>query len=718
MVDVGAGAATFSNWLLGIFGRGHEGEMEEVVVIKVNVNGDLFEQEGRFGMGCVARNRHGAIVEAFKKGKIGCVQLEIAEIIGIKEALSWIATHSWNRVIMETDSLVCVQAIHSGIFMPSQFGLIIQDVRNLLMALSFVDLCFVKRSANKLAHCLTRDSYFSTGRILQLEDCSSEVTRRVGNEERIDIQRIRELLGLSSPEGNINYLGLPLFRAKHKDADFNFILDNLTTKLHGWKAKTLSKAGRATLIKSVGLALPLYDMQTTKLSNRLARKIDGMVRDFWWGSEKGNRGIHLKAWDKLCLPKSLGGLGFRKSKEMNQAFLAKWGWNLLTGNQSLCCRILEAKYLKGKSFLDCVPKASDSWFWKNVTKSRDVIRKGACKRVVDGQDTNIWLDPWIAHLKGFTPQPSGRVVSRETKVAELLLQNGGWNFQKLHQLFNQETISAILSECVPTGRGKDSWVWTLESNGRFTCKSAYLAQTVDSSSPTEALPVRSVLGRRFPIEDESCPLCGAESETMEHLFLSCNVAFHLWRSSPWGIFPICDAGIRMWDWVKFLWDLKNKGINEQKTFLYASLIIDTIWRTRNEKHVLTAGGSEDHVGKVIWVSAKRLDFSSALCGEAAACCLAIEEVKARGIQYLIVESDLRVVINVLNGKESRWGLDNYVSFCKTTSTSFIGCNFHFVRRQCNFMAHNVANWAFSNQRFGSMPISSLPEIIFCNDREV
>ncbi|KAM6562790.1 hypothetical protein CsatB_022788 [Cannabis sativa] len=617
-------------------------------------------------------------------------------------------------------------------------------------------------------------------------------------------QRIREMLGLGSPEGNVNYLGLPLFRSKQKDADFNFILDNLTTKLHGWKAKTLSKAGRATLIKSVGLALPLYAMQTTKLSNRLARKIDGLVRDFWWGSEKGNKGIHLKAWDKLCLPKSLGGLGFRKSKEMNQAFLAKWGWNLLTGNQSLCCRILEAKYLRGKSFLDCVPKASDSWFWKNVTKSRDVIRKGACKRVADGQDTIIWLDPWIAHLKGFTPHSSGRVVSRETKVAELLLQNGGWNIQKLHSLFNQETISAILSEGIPAGRGKDSWFWTLESNGRFSCKSAYLAQTVDSSSPREvapsmwnklwnskiperlkvlwwcilskALPVRSVLGRRFPIEDESCPLCGTESETMEHLFLSCNVAFHLWRSSPWGIFPICDAGIRMWDWVKFLWDLKNKGINEQETFLYASIIIDTIWRTRNEKvhnnspvdifkcidsvrfsfadhhayllpcptrclteswcpppqdwlklncdvrvgmdSMCAAVVARDHVGKVIWVSTKRLDFSNALCGEAAACCLAIEEAKARGIEFLIVESDSWVVINALNGKESCWELDNYVSFCKNTSTSFIGCTFQFVRRQCNFMAHNVANWAFSHQMFGSVPISSMPDIIFCNDREV
>ncbi|XP_060962035.1 uncharacterized protein LOC133032185 [Cannabis sativa] len=100
----------------------------ELNKIKVNVDGALFEQEGRFGIGCVARNHHGAMVEAFKKEKFGCVQPKIAEIIGIKEALSWIVTHSCDRVMLETDSLVCVQAIQSGIFMPSQFGLIVQDV--------------------------------------------------------------------------------------------------------------------------------------------------------------------------------------------------------------------------------------------------------------------------------------------------------------------------------------------------------------------------------------------------------------------------------------------------------------------------------------------------------------------------------------------------------------------------------------------------------------
>lgn len=99
--------------------------------------------------------------------KLGHVQPEIAEIIGIKEALSWIEGHQWQNVIIETDSLACVQAINSEFHIPSRFGLLVHDCRGLLSNMCNVILEFVKRSANRSAHSLARSSCFSSGRVIQ-----------------------------------------------------------------------------------------------------------------------------------------------------------------------------------------------------------------------------------------------------------------------------------------------------------------------------------------------------------------------------------------------------------------------------------------------------------------------------------------------------------------------------------------------------------------------
>ncbi|XP_060959169.1 uncharacterized protein LOC133030444 [Cannabis sativa] len=266
---------------------------------------------------------------------------------------------------------------------------------------------------------------------------------------------IKQALALNCGMGNINYLGLPLFRSRQKDADFNFILNNLVKKLHGWKLKLLSKAGRATLIKYVGLALPVYTMQTTKLSKKLASRIDGMVRDFWWGCEQGNRGICLRAWDHLCLPKSQGGLGFQKSLEMNQALLAKWGWDLLNENQSLCCN-----------------------FWRNVVRTKEILKEGACKLIANGSDTSIWNDPWVIHGKDFYPKPKHNYQGTREFVSDLLLPDGNWDIRKLNDLFHRETVNSILRGGKPSGQGRDRWIWTKNSNGRFSTKSAYLIQAM------------------------------------------------------------------------------------------------------------------------------------------------------------------------------------------------------------------------------------------------
>ncbi|KAM6593434.1 hypothetical protein CsatA_001137 [Cannabis sativa] len=127
---------------------------------KMNVDGAIFEPENRFGFGCILRNGEAKLVEAFSQSKVGRVSPEIAEVVGVKEALSWIKAKNLSDVEIETDSLVVVQAINGSVQMPSQFGLLIQDCQRLLSDLNNVFISFLKRSANRAAHCIARRSCF------------------------------------------------------------------------------------------------------------------------------------------------------------------------------------------------------------------------------------------------------------------------------------------------------------------------------------------------------------------------------------------------------------------------------------------------------------------------------------------------------------------------------------------------------------------------------
>ncbi|KAM6559052.1 uncharacterized protein LOC133033131 [Cannabis sativa] len=263
---------------------------------------------------------------------------------------------------------------------------------------------------------------------------------------------------------------------------------------------------------------------------------------------------------------------------------------------------------------------------------------------------------------------------------------------------------------------------------------------------------------------------------MEQLFLYCYFAYHLWRSSPWGVILIFEFGARVWNLVIFLWNLNLKGVDTDKLFLYASIVLDTIWKTRNEnvhnnslsniKHsidsisfcytdfaacmfapalaavspvwspppedwikincdVKVGSGSmcvaalaSDHTWIVLWVAANILDFADPLIGEAMTCRLALESVLLKKHLFVLIESDLEKVINALKGTYSSWTIDNYIFICNQLSNRFLSCNFSFIFKCCNFAAHNVARWAFAQNILGMVEISSILDYIFRNDREV
>uniref|UniRef100_A0A803NMT1 RNase H type-1 domain-containing protein n=1 Tax=Cannabis sativa TaxID=3483 RepID=A0A803NMT1_CANSA len=125
---------------------------------KVNVDAAMFVENHSFGFGIVARDCCGVLIQGKTVYYQGHVDPPLAEAMGVREVLSWIKTFSWQQVVLETDSLVVVQALRSSMDMISLFGLVIKDCKNLLAIMRNVSVIFVKQSANSVAHAFARAS--------------------------------------------------------------------------------------------------------------------------------------------------------------------------------------------------------------------------------------------------------------------------------------------------------------------------------------------------------------------------------------------------------------------------------------------------------------------------------------------------------------------------------------------------------------------------------
>ncbi|XP_060964627.1 uncharacterized protein LOC133033648 [Cannabis sativa] len=136
--------------------------------VKVNVDGALFNSNGRYGVGMVARCAAGVMLQARTVLKSSVLQPHEVEAIGIKEALSWIKANGWDGVVLESDCLRVISDIKSNKNMVSPYGHIISDCKALCAEVNNLSLSCVKRSANRVAHCLARSSLYEADRIFNI----------------------------------------------------------------------------------------------------------------------------------------------------------------------------------------------------------------------------------------------------------------------------------------------------------------------------------------------------------------------------------------------------------------------------------------------------------------------------------------------------------------------------------------------------------------------
>ncbi|KAJ0462665.1 putative reverse transcriptase zinc-binding domain-containing protein [Helianthus annuus] len=438
-----------------------------------------------------------------------------------------------------------------------------------------------------------------------------------------DIKDMAKVVGCNTDNIPLSYLGIKVGANMNRISNWTSIVEVFDKRLSVWKAKSISMGGRLTLINAVLESLPIYYLSLYKIPVGVIKMLEAKMRKFLWAGSNDVIKMNWVAWDWVTWPKSKGGLGISRIKEVNEALLVKWGWRYRVENQNLWRKVVDACHgnVNQRSFLPCNGKLGGCW--KNIVKSFNFIKikgKGVkhfiMGKVGNGEDIRFWIDTWEGDRPFMERWPHlfGLDLFKSCRVADRLERNMGiggfnWYWSRLPEsdveIKEWQECRETLNKVILTN-SKDRWVWNEDSQDGFSVKrvkTALINERGNSQLPNfewckwvpikcnivawrgnlDRLATRVNLRRRnVDIISVLCPFCNEFEETVEHLFTACSMTTRVW------------AGISVWCKIPpiFIFDFKDildihnySQVGKKAKKIIQGLVIIccwVIWKGRNE----------------------------------------------------------------------------------------------------------------------------------------
>ncbi|KAJ4780789.1 RNA-directed DNA polymerase (reverse transcriptase)-related family protein [Rhynchospora pubera] len=365
----------------------------------------------------------------------------------------------------------------------------------------------------------------------------------------IDVREAcQHILGCIEHFFPITYLGLPLSNKKLHKNDYVALIERFKNTLNTWTSSLLSLAGRLVLINSCLSSLPVYFMSVFQLPRWVIDILNNIRRTYLWQGRNANRKLVTVAWDKVCSPKSIGGLGVSDIYTFNLSLLAKWYWKWHSSDQS-CWRELLIN-LHGNSPTPPI----NSPLSKSFQQLQPIINTITYFTITSGTFIQLWhqnwglgilssnfqvlfsycLNPDITDYNFLQHLAAPLELFRPSLTSSLLAQ------QQLHELVHltQQTLSQPISlthdqiyckiapnqltsaslynflKTFPKIPSDTRLVWKLKVPPRVTTFSWLLLH--------DKLPTIINLQKKGMTIVNRCCLCKSQAETMLHLFRTCH----------------------------------------------------------------------------------------------------------------------------------------------------------------------------------------------------
>ncbi|XP_075095435.1 uncharacterized protein LOC142173708 [Nicotiana tabacum] len=180
----------------------------------------------------------------------------------------------------------------------------------------------------------------------------------------------------------------------------------------------------------------------------------------------------LRAWDKLCLPKSTGGLNLLNIHLWNKAAMCKLLWKLSKKKNILWVKWIHIYYGKEDSMWDKFPKQA-CWMIQKVFKAKQYIEEAGMTK-------------------------------------EDLMNLSSFSIKQMYLKMLGEYIKVSWRRLICNNTGSLKWLFivTMVAHGRLYTKDR--------------------LAHWGMVVDHTCLLCQAALESIEHLFFRCIVSTFIW----------------------------------------------------------------------------------------------------------------------------------------------------------------------------------------------
>ncbi|XP_030478315.1 uncharacterized protein LOC115695389 [Cannabis sativa] len=482
----------------------------------INADVSLIVGQPGCGLGVVIRDHLGAVVVAETIFIPSCLSFNMAESLAIRSGLKLADRWSLSTICISSDCQSVIHALNGDNHSITDWGLVVKDCIKAKENFNFVSFLFSPRQWNKVANCLaTWARLFKTSKVWtsSMPLCAAAVLEAdlpccVGLSKSMhgNIKPTRGLRqgdplspylfilcaeGLSAILSNYHHRGLlhgisisrnapPISHLLFADDSilfcagkisvFHLLKDKISSIIHSWHHKWFSKASKETLIKVVLQAIPSYAMSCFRIPTKICREIESLISKFWWGSSPEVRKVHSKNCRMMCQSKFVRGLGFRSLTHFNQTMLAKQAWRILKCPDSLLSLVLKARYFPHTSILDAGPGHSPSYTWRSILWGRDLMKQGLIWKIGNGTTIRTIEDHWLPNcrIKSYSSPPPS-----DSTLSFFLSPSGAWDPFKLHQFFDDQLIDHILNVPISGHGCSDDLIWSGNTSGLFTVKSAY-----------------------------------------------------------------------------------------------------------------------------------------------------------------------------------------------------------------------------------------------------